>query len=464
MILGNLEAVTVQGQGKKLLIVGAGPTGLGAAYRLKQLGYDNWLICERNSYVGGLAASFRDDKGFTWDIGGHVVFSHYPEFDRFFEEMTGGEHYSHIRKSYVRIAQVYVPYYFQNNIRYLPAELRDECLRGLEEVAQRQSPPDTSNFLAWCKTFFGEGITRIFMRPDNEKRWGYPLDQMSANWVADRISPVNIEQVRRNIREERDDVAWGPNSRFAFPKRGGTGSIFEAVVPVIQDKLCLKREAVHINASKMEVTFSDGSTETYDHLLNTMPLDHLMQRITDAPEDLRPQSEGLAHCNSLIVGLGFSKPNDSDRCWIYCPEKAAPFYRVTNFSHYSPHNAPDMNHSSLMCDVSYSGYLRQEKDSIIEQTIDGLVAVGMIQKHDRQHIISRYLIDAPYSYPIPSLKRDKILRDLQLFLESRNIQSRGRFGAWLYEIGNMDDCVMMGMQWANRILQGESESVWINRR
>ena len=61
----------------KIVIIGAGPTGLGAGYRLKELGYKNFHLYDRLPYVGGLASSFTDSAGFTWDIGGHVMFSHY---------------------------------------------------------------------------------------------------------------------------------------------------------------------------------------------------------------------------------------------------------------------------------------------------------------------------------------------------------------------------------------------------
>ena len=66
---------------KRIVILGAGPMGLGAAYRLQQLGHQDFVIYDQNDFVGGLAASFVDDAGFTWDIGGHVIFSHYPFFD-----------------------------------------------------------------------------------------------------------------------------------------------------------------------------------------------------------------------------------------------------------------------------------------------------------------------------------------------------------------------------------------------
>jgi protoporphyrinogen oxidase len=71
--------MTMQANGSepRFVILGAGPTGLGAGYRLKELGRRNFTLYDRNPYVGGLAHSFTDEKGFTWDIGGHVMFSHY---------------------------------------------------------------------------------------------------------------------------------------------------------------------------------------------------------------------------------------------------------------------------------------------------------------------------------------------------------------------------------------------------
>src|SRR5882757_5690805 len=86
----------------RVLIIGAGPTGIGAAYRLKALGYENFRVIEANDYAGGLASSFVDDKGFTWDIGGHVQFSHYDYFDRAMEEFLGRDGWlTHEREAWV---------------------------------------------------------------------------------------------------------------------------------------------------------------------------------------------------------------------------------------------------------------------------------------------------------------------------------------------------------------------------
>src|SRR5215204_7166426 len=121
---------------KRIVILGAGPTGLGAAYRLQELGYHNWDIYEQHNYVGGLATSFTDDKGFTWDIGGHVLFSHYKYYDNLLDKLIGAHYTEIMRESWVWMQDRFIPYPFQNNIRHLHPESVLGCLLGLIE-AQR---------------------------------------------------------------------------------------------------------------------------------------------------------------------------------------------------------------------------------------------------------------------------------------------------------------------------------------
>src|SRR5947208_16693197 len=119
---------------KRIAIIGAGPTGLGAGYRLKELGYENFTIFEKSPYIGGLASSFKDPAGFTWDIGGHVMFSHYKYYDHVFDALMGSEFQMNMRECWVRMMDRWVPYPFQNNIRHLPPEAACECLIGLIEA------------------------------------------------------------------------------------------------------------------------------------------------------------------------------------------------------------------------------------------------------------------------------------------------------------------------------------------
>ena len=75
----------------RIIIIGAGPTGLSAAWRLEELGHHGWTLYEQASGAGGLATSVVDAQGFTWDLGGHVLFSHYRYFDALMERALGGD-------------------------------------------------------------------------------------------------------------------------------------------------------------------------------------------------------------------------------------------------------------------------------------------------------------------------------------------------------------------------------------
>ena len=95
------------------LIIGAGPTGLGAAWRLEQRGVQDWLVLEGGHVAGGLAQSIVDDHGFTWDLGGHVQFSHYEMFDELMDDLLGRDGWLyHERESWVWVCGGFVRYPF----------------------------------------------------------------------------------------------------------------------------------------------------------------------------------------------------------------------------------------------------------------------------------------------------------------------------------------------------------------
>jgi len=147
-----------------IIIIGAGPTGLGAAWRLQEQGEHNWHLYDLQSYAGGLAASYVDDKGFTWDFGGHVQFSHYQYFDRVMDAALGKSGWlHHQRESWVWIRDRFVPYPFQNNIRRLPHDELVACLLGLMEAAQAKHQGKPKNFEQWIRRSFGNGIAEVFM-------------------------------------------------------------------------------------------------------------------------------------------------------------------------------------------------------------------------------------------------------------------------------------------------------------
>jgi protoporphyrinogen oxidase len=442
----------------RVVILGAGPTGLGAAYRLQELGHEDWDMYERDDHVGGLASSFTDDLGFTYDIGGHVLFSHYAYFDALVDKLLGDQFSSLDREAWIWMRDRFLPYPFQNNIRHLPREEVLACLSGLIK-AQRESQ-DSANFGEWIDTTFGEGIAASFMRPYNFKVWATPPELMSKQWMGERVAVVDVDRVLGNVLLNRDDVSWGPNNRFKYPLHGGTGAIYRAFVPYIEPRLHLGTNASAVDLTRKVVEFSDGTSTNYDVLISTMPIDQLVAWSSGTTSEVREAIGGLIHNSSYIVGVGVARPSPSKKCWIYFPEDNTPFYRVTYLSNYSPYMTPDANHHLLLAETTHSPWKPEPAEGIVGRVVDGMIAARLLDEEDRPRIVTTHRIDVPYEYPVPTLGRDDALAVIQPFLMDRDVYSRGRFGAWQYEVGNMDHSVMQGVEVVNRVLLGAKEETW----
>jgi protoporphyrinogen oxidase len=440
----------------KVLILGAGCTGLGAAYRLHELGHADFLVLEQNRYPGGLATSFVDDKGFTWDIGGHVQFSHYDYFDRLMERALGNAWLTHLRQSYIWIRERFIPYPFQNNIRSLPPNDLAECLRGLIAIG-KNGHARPGNFEEWILQSFGRGIADTFLIPYNTKVWACPPSQMSYQWIGERVASVDLTRIMDNILMERDDPAWGPNSTFRFPLRGGTGAIWRSVADLIPaSRIRYHCRAVKVDTASRTVLSSDGEEFEYDTLISTLPIDILAKLIGD--RDLISDASQLRYSGTHVIGVGVhgvAPAHLKQKNWLYFPEDNCPFYRVTVFSNYSPHNVPGDDRWSLMAEVAESSFRPVDQSMIVEEVLQGMKNTKLIEANDK--VVSTWHYFAPHGYPTPTVDRDEHLDRIQCKLKSLDIFSRGRFGAWRYEVGNQDHCCMQGVEAADSALFGAPE-------
>lgn len=442
----------------RILIIGAGPTGLGAANRLHELGHSDFCLYERENYFGGLAASFRDPKGYLWDFAVHVAHSHYHYVDRLMESLLPDGFFHHERRAWVREYGAWIPYPFQNNIRHLPKDALWECVQGLLKL-QGTTPASPENFREWILNIFGEGIGRHFMLPYNRKIWSVDPSEMNASWVGDRVPTVNLARIVENIVREKDDVAWGPNATFQFPKKGGTGAIWDALGKRLPaDKVKLGKSLVAIDAAQKTVKFSDGSVDRYDALISTLPLTTLVKLGIEEP--LATRASGLKHTHVQVVCVApqFPIPQElADKTWIYCPEDKCVFYRVTPFSIFSPDHVPDVSKQcSFLCEIStLQGQPVLPDDVAAADTLKGLREIGLVDCDPATTHV--HVMNASHGYPIPTTDRDAILGDVLPALEKLSIYSRGRFGGWKYEVANMDHSLMQGVEAVNHILHGEEQ-------
>lgn len=440
----------------RIVILGAGPTGLGAAWRLQERGHTNWSLYEAGVAAGGLASSVIDPHGFTWDLGGHVLFSHYRYFDEMMDRALGDAWVEHVREAWVWMRDRWIPYPFQNNIWRLPQAELAACVEGLTALERNRHAGPLANFRDWLLRSFGQGICDSFLFPYNRKVWAYDPSTMNVEWMGERVATVNLPRILENIARQRDDVSWGPNSTFRFPLHGGTGAIWKAVRQLLpQSPLHFERAIVRIDSKHRRLETSAGETVGYDALISSMPLDQLLTMI-DGPEPLQKLAPRFVHSSSHIVGLGLKGTIPEQlktKCWIYFPEPQHPFYRATVFSNYSPNNAP-AGHWSLMAEVSESPEQPVNIDHVVDEVTTAFEQCGFIA---RANVVSRWHRRLEHGYPTPWLGRDEVLGEAEQALLAVNIFSRGRFGAWKYEVSNQDHSYMQGVEAVDRILTGSPE-------
>ncbi|GLA10047.1 hypothetical protein AnigIFM60653_001432 [Aspergillus niger] len=392
-----------------VLVIGAGPTGLGAAKRLQQLNSATWMIIDANETPGGLASTDITPEGFLFDVGGHVIFSHYKYFDDCLHEALPKteDWYEHQRVSYVHYQGRWVPYPFQNNISVLPKEEQVQCIESLIDAAL-------------------EARTR----PASDK-------------------PQNFD-----IWNTRNVGGWqlGPNATFKFPANGGTGGIWIAVANTIAEEKTRFGEhgtVVKVDAEAKKVYLKDGTIFHYGSLISTMAVDYLAEAMADTA--LQQHCEPLFYSSTNVIGVGIrgTRPERiGDKCWLYFPEDNCPFYRATIFSNYSPNNQPQQKvklptkqlangqkpassdaqegpYWSIMLEVSESQYKPANHDILLGDCVQGLINTTLLQPEDE--IVSTYVRRFDHGYPTPSLERNGALNEILPYLQQKDILTRGRF-------------------------------------
>ncbi|KAK6189445.1 hypothetical protein LQW54_013265 [Pestalotiopsis sp. IQ-011] len=466
-----------------VVIIGAGPTGLGAAKRSHQLvrhlvplessdmtltrGRDqnqgSWALFEKSSKAGGLSSTDITKEGFLVDYGGHVVFSHYKFFDECLDEALPGEEdwCRHQRISYIRYKGRWVPYPFQNNLSALSVDDQVTCLGGLiDAAAEAKTAPKPKTFDEWILCNLGQGIADCFMRPYTWKVWATKPTMMSCSWLGERVPAPDAKKAASNVLKGVVQGNWGPNATFRFPSVGGTGYIWQSVASTLpQDRLHYDKIVSSVDEDQKLVTFEDGHVAHYDSLITTMPLDSLVSKLKNLDKYAACDKLYYSSTNVVLVGVRGERSDDiGSTCWYYFSEDNCPFYRATVFSNYAPGNVPSSSTNlatlrlagcsevpdstpkagpywSLLLEVSES-VEKPVGGDLVEDCIQGLLKTGILQAGDE--IVSLYHKRCEHGYPTPNLERDSVLSEVLPALRGLNIYSRGRFGSWKYEVSNQD--------------------------
>jgi protoporphyrinogen oxidase len=337
-----------QVSGDPVVIIGAGPAGLTAAYEAVKRG-DQVIVFEADATVGGISRTVERD-GWRFDIGGHRFFTKVPEVEALWSEILPDEDFL-IRPRMSRI--FYEGKFYDYPLKALNAlknlGLAESALCVSSYLwAQLRPPRDQSNYEGWLVARFGWRLYRRFFKTYTEKVWGVPVKDMPADWAAQRVKSLSLGKAianalapRRNQREITSLI-----EEFRYPKLG-PGMMWERCRDLVEAKggrVHLEHRVVSINHEHdrvISVTVEEpgGSTATVpaSHVISTMPMAELVASLSPAaPEDIRRAGSGLHYRDFLTVALVVPERNGFPDNWIYVHASEVEVGRIQNFGSWSP--------------------------------------------------------------------------------------------------------------------------------
>jgi protoporphyrinogen oxidase len=463
------------------VIVGGGPTGLSAAYHL---GADT-LLLDRNDTVGGWCRSI-EDKGFTFDHAGHIMFSNDPYVLKMYEVLLGDNVHWQNREAWIYSKNVYTRYPFQGALYGLPPKVITECVMGAIEArygadgdagagvgalearavddccgdgttdvcnTDRAVKGQVNNFEQFIYKVWGKGIAKHFAIPYNRKIWTVPLADMETSWLGGRVPLPNLEEIVQGALEPSPRPV-GPNARFGYPLKGGFQALMNGFLPHIKGKIELGAEVVQVLPREHIVALADGRRFRYDDLISTMPLPELIKAIgEEAPDEVRNAAKGLRHVSIRCVNIGIDRVA-TDKHWIYYPEDTI-FHRIFVQGNASPECNPPGGFG-FTCEISYSPSkpLPLDGNELIAQAIEDCRRVGMIREGDR--ILVANQVDMPYAYVLYDHQRARNVETCKAWLKQFDITLVGRYSEWEYY--NSDHALLAGKRGAEAVLAKRSRA------
>jgi UDP-galactopyranose mutase len=426
------------------VVLGAGPTGLAAAYHLGE----GSLLIEKGQTVGGWCRSI-EDKGFTFDYAGHIMFSNDPYVLDLYKKLLGDNLHWQNREAWIYSKAVYTRYPFQGALHGLPPEVLKECLVGAIEarfgplkkdgagatasavagvIAKPAQPP--RNFEEFIYKVWGAGVAKHFAVPYNQKLWAVPLSEMETSWLGGRVPLPDLEEmIDGALRPVTKPM--GPNARFGYPLKGGFQALMNGFLPMLKGELQTNAEIVAVSPSRRSVTLADGRSYRYDTLISTLALPKLVEAMGhEAPPQVQAAARALRHVSVRCVNLGIGRESLTDKHWIYYPEDTV-FHRIFVQGNASPHCNP-AGGFGLTCEITYSAYkpLPCDGQALIDRCIQDCIRVGMFNEDDV--VIAANQVDMPYAYVVYDHDRAQHVQTIRRWVAQANILLAGRYSEWEY--------------------------------
>ena len=453
-----------------VVIIGAGPAGLTAAYELGKTG-NTAVVLEADDIVGGISRTV-ERNGWRFDIGGHRFFTKVEQVEALWHEILPDEDFIlRPRKSRIFYSGKYFDYPLKafNALRNLGPIEAVLCV-GSYAMARVRPPKDQTNYEGWLVARFGWRLYRTFFKTYTEKVWGVPVSSMPADWAAQRIKNLSLSSAiinallpNRNQKEIASLI-----EEFQYPKLG-PGMMWERCAELVT----AQGSDVLMESPVIKLTHEDGRVHSVtanvegaptefpaEHVISSMPMPQLLKAMDPPiPPDVLAAADGLQFRDFLTVALTVPDNVSFDDNWIYIHSPDVTVGRIQNFASWSPYLVKE---GSTCLGLEYFVF---EGDSMWNSSDEDLIELGKRELETlglakASDVAEGFVVRMPKAYPT----YDEIYKDnvdvLRGWLaeHASNVWPVGRNG--MHKYNNQDHSMFTAMLTVDNIVNGATHAIW----
>jgi len=404
---------------KKVTILGAGIAGLSLSYFLNEAKIES-IVYEKESTLGGLCKSF-EKNGFWFDYGGHCSFTK-DEYIRAFLE-DGVERDISVNGALNYYKGIWIKHPVQINLAMLKTE---EKIKILSEMLTKSDNFCVTNYMDWLVHQYGEYFATNFPARYTRKYWTTDASNLETKWIGPRMYIPTTEEVLYGA-FETDTKAVHYSGECRYPKRGGFQKYIEKYYGLADAKI--NKDVTKIDPNSKTIFFTDGTSEKYEELVSTLPLNKTGEYFVNCPENVKDACKKLKQTSLVLVSVGIDCDiNINDAFYVY--DEDILFARGYSTSKFGKNNAPE-GCTSLQLEVYYSDFkplcntIEEIKDKVISQCVDmGLFGYENILVSDVQYKEYANIIFTPEIYECRDIVHE--------YLNEKDVFYTGRFGDWDY--------------------------------
>jgi len=448
----------------KVIVIGAGPTGLSCAYQLAKNGIDV-VVYEASSNAGGMARSF-DLWGQRVDCGPHRFFSKDKRINDFFFEIIQDD-FSIIKRQ----TRIYYKHRFFNyplkafNVltKLNVIEVFKILISYFKEQFVLNKKPNT--FEEWVINKFGKRLYNIFFKNYSEKLWGISCSKVDMDWASQRIKKFSLfEAIIYSIPLFRNSHAT-LLKEFAYPNHG-SGRLYEKIVDILNTKKSIiyfdspVKKVLLDKGKAYGIELLSGKKVSSDYVISTMPITQLVQNFPNVPETVLNASNNLFFRNTTLVYLEVNALNLFTDNWLYIHDEGVRHGRITNFRNWSPTLYADKQ-TTILC-MEYWSFNNDELWQLRDEELSLLAKkeirqIGVIPSDIE--ILNTHVVRIPNCYPVYNIGYRTHLGKIVDFLNTiENLIPIGRYGAFKYN--NQDHSILMGLLAAEKIVNKSNIDIW----